>query len=325
MTRSRLIKYAVALALLAFVIWRSDPGEIWDVLKSVDAGTIGVVVLLNIPVAAGVALRSFLVLRRMGHDVPARVVLPASVLGAVAGTVTPAASGEALRALSLRAHAGVPVEDSVALVVYERVLALYLLALSTLVFLALTSLAAAPAALVTLFAVSLLGLPWLVATRLPASRLGRFFQGEAPWAKAARYVLALAAQLRLTLSDLPLLLAWSVITIGGFAITTLQVALLNESASADVLYSDTWVAFGASQLAGILSLLPLGLGVADGSLAALLDRAGATLEQGTTVAVLVRAAVTLPLVLLGFLSYLYLNRTEPAEKQAGPVPSASER
>jgi len=44
------------------------------------------------------------------------------------------------------------------------------------------------------------------------------------------------------------------------------------------------------------------------SLAAVLQRLGTTIEQGSVVAVLVRATVTLPLVLAALASYVYLAR-----------------
>jgi len=66
----------------------------------------------------------------------------------------------------------------------------------------------------------------------------------------------------------------------------------------------------------VASLLPLGLGVLDGTLAAVLARLGATLDQGSIVAVSVRATVTLPLLLAAFVCYLYLQRSDATDQVA---------
>jgi uncharacterized membrane protein YbhN (UPF0104 family) len=112
----------------------------------------------------------------------------------------------------------------------------------------------------------------------------------------------------LLLRDRKLLAGWSMLTAAMFAIAMLQLWLLARSVSHAIRPEEAWTAYGASQLAGIASLLPLGLGAADGSLAALLRRMGTTFEQGTVVAILVRATMTLPLGLMALASWLWLAR-----------------
>jgi uncharacterized membrane protein YbhN (UPF0104 family) len=97
------------------------------------------------------------------------------------------------------------------------------------------------------------------------------------------------------------------VTLAIFAVIATQHWLLARSINADAGFVDAWLALGVSTIAAIASLLPFGVGVLDGSLAATLDRLGATLEQGGIVALLVRAAVTLPLILAAFACYLYLQ------------------
>ena len=79
------------------------------------------------------------------------------------------------------------------------------------------------------------------------------------------------------------------------------------------------VYLGLSQLVGIISLIPLGLGAVDGSLAALLERFGMTLEQGAAVALLARLTQTLPLIIAAFACYAWLVRNAPVHAQ-DPVP-----
>ena len=296
----RLATSLLAIAILALVLWRADPSELWRVLRHVDVGWLLLTVLLNLPIVAVASLRSLLILRRLGRPVLPRLLISSTVLGYVAGAVTPAASGELLRADALR-RAGVPMAEGVALVVYERAVSVALLALSTGVLAALISLpllwglVVSGAALAAVAALPLLP---------PAARI----EGAGLARRAVRYALGMAEQLRFLVADRSLMVAWSLLTVALFALAAAQFTLLVASVNGGLDPSEAWVAFGASQLAGVASLLPLGLGVADGSLAAVLQRLGTTLEQGSVVAVLVRATVTLPLVLAALASYVYLAR-----------------
>lgn len=308
MSRTRLLQLAIACAALAFVVARSQPQELREALGRVDLLYVGLALLLNLPVLLLAPLRSGLLFRRLGHGVPAGVLMPTTVLGFVAGGLTPGASGELLRVAALRRAAGVSYEESVAAVVYERVLAIYLLLLSTGVVFALTRLPVAAAAATLVIAPALCLLPWLAARVMGLGRPLPADQGSLPLRLLA-YALRTAGQIRFLLRDLALLLAWSAITLLMLAVIALQYWLLSEGAGAGVGPDAAWLALGVSTLAAALSMVPLGLGVLDGSLAVTLERLGTTIEQGSAVALLVRAAVTLPLVAAAFACYLYLQRS----------------
>ena len=266
------------------------------------------VVLLNIPMALLFPMRAHFVLRRLGARVHPRVLVPTVILGNVAGALTPASSGELLRTTMLRSHADLPVEDGLALVLYERALSVWILAMGTAIVASFIALeltqALAVAAVALLLAMLPVAGPWLL-DRLPA--VGEE-ERHGVLRSALRRLQRVAGRLQLLLGDRMLLAGWSLLTAAIFAITTLQLWLLARSVSHAISPAEAWTAFGASQLAGIASLLPLGLGAADGSLAALLRRMGTTFEQGTVVAILVRATMTLPLGIMAVTSYAYLVR-----------------
>lgn len=308
MNSLRLLNLVIAGVVVGILVLSFHPNELWDALKDVDARLIVPAIGLNLPVTLAAALRSSLVFRRLGHDLPASVLIPTTVVGFVAGGLTPAASGELLRAGPLQTRAGVPFESSIAAVTYERVLALYLLAIITGVLLAFTSDDRAIGLASVVVAAALVLLPWLLSSVLGQlndhkSELGR----EGRLRSILRRGRDLAEQLRLLLRDLGLLLRWWSVTAAMFSMVALQYWLLARAVSDNISLDEAWLAFGASTLAGVASLIPLGLGVLDGSLAAVLNRLGTTLEQGGVVALLVRATVTLPLVLAAFACYLYLN------------------
>ncbi len=87
---------------------------------------------------------------------------------------------------------------------------------------------------------------------------------------------AMLAQVRLLLRDPALLAVWASMSLVMFALIAAQYWLLSRAVGASVGIDDTWIALGVSTFAGVAALIPLGLGVLDGSLAAALDRLGAT-------------------------------------------------
>lgn len=319
MTRLRLLfNLTLALAVVAFFVIRADPDELWQVLRQTDYRLAGLAVMLNIPVVLLAPLRSSLVFRRLGYRVPANVLIPTTVLGFVAGGLTPAASGELLRAGALRSRAGVPLHATVATVVFERALSLYLIALSALVLFALPRLDRPLAVVVAVFGVALALLPW------PVAVLSRRFIGDAGEASEAgsmvkslwRRLVAMGLQIRGLLETPRLLIEWSGVTVAMFAVIAAQYWLLARGVAGGVSYDEAWVALGISTVAAVVSLIPLGAGVLDASLAASLHRFGLTFEQGGAVAVLVRGTVTLPLVFGAFACYLFLQRTVHDENPA---------
>lgn len=311
MRRLRALQVPVVLALFALLLWRAGVADAGRAFGDVDPWLAVAVIGLNVPLAVLFAVRSHILLVRMGHRLPRAMLLSIAVLGNVAGTLTPASSGEVLRATALRSRAGVAGRDGAALVIFERALSLYLMAAGTAIAAAwiflppwaggLAAVAVLPAAVLPIAASPLLRL-------IPRTGDG---DGAQPgvFRKALRGASDVAEQVQRLLRDVRVVLAWEAVTVGAFATATLQYWLLVRSLSAAVSPGEIWVAFGASQLAGVASLLPLGLGAADGSLAALLRRMGTTFEQGTVVAILARATMTLPLGVMAVASYLHLART----------------
>jgi uncharacterized protein (TIRG00374 family) len=314
-TRStgRILRYAsavLAIGVLAFVIVTAKPAEVRDALKDVEGSRPWLVIALNLVVIALFTARSQLVLNRMGHSVPLHVLIPASILGNVAGALTPGGSGEILRAAALQRSAGLRLGDAATLVVYERVLSTYLLLLSTLACLAISNLAAGLAIAIVIVCCLLVLLPWLSAVvilpRMPAPDR---VDGTGLFAKVLRYGLQLASEIRILLMNAGLLVVWSVLTLASFGVVALQFQLAARSLNVPIDVLDGWIAFGGSGVASIISLLPLGLGVGDGSIAAIIQETGnVSFDRATATAVLIRATVTLPLIALAIASYLYLQR-----------------
>lgn len=307
MSRARLLHLGVAAALVALLLWKADVHDVGAALARAELLPVIAVVAIDVPALFLLYVRARFVLEALGHDVPARILVPASILGNVAGSLTPASAGELLRAGVLHTRAEVSVEDALALVAYERSMSIYLLALGTGVVAAFLALPVAAATLVAFAGAVLVLLPAATAPLLrllPGARGGRSTRAG----RAFDGFLGAAGQMRLLFGNLRLLGRWGGVTATIFALNAVQTWLLARSVSSEVTPAEGGVAFGASQLAGIASLLPLGLGAADGSLAGLLREMGLSLDESAAVAVMMRLTTTLPLGVAAIASYLFLTR-----------------
>jgi uncharacterized membrane protein YbhN (UPF0104 family) len=309
----RWLEIAVGVVLLALLLWRARVWELGDTLRDFSPVAGVLVVLLNLPAIVILAFRTRLVLRRLGYDASTLSLAPISALGNVAAVVTPGATGDIIRAPFLKGHHAVSYSDGLATIVYERAYSFSILCLSTALVVA-WNVAPAPLRIVIPF----LGLPVLalpLAAAGPLLSLGAWAGGASttpfwalrPLVRAlnlgeGRWLRALATLMR----DLRLSFLFAGLTVAIFATMVLQLWLIADSLSISLSAGEASVALGASVVLGIASFLPLGLGVLDWTLTALLERAGAAVASATAVAILYRATITLPVGLLGVLAYAYL-------------------
>ncbi|HZP57382.1 MAG TPA: lysylphosphatidylglycerol synthase transmembrane domain-containing protein [Dehalococcoidia bacterium] len=308
MTRVRLLNLAIVAALVGLLIWQLDLGEMGDALAAADAPLIVIAVAINAPIGALYGLRSKLLLARLGHAMPDRLLFPTMLLGNVAGSMTPASSGELLRTAVLRTHAGIATEDGLALVLYERAVSVYLLTAGGGLGAIALALSGAKSVAVLAAAPAVLVLPPLLARAVP---LPRFESRRHRLARLAGTLVESLERTRAMLRDGAGYAAWAAMTMGIFALVAAQFWLLARAIDSGVNPLEAWVAFAGSQAAAIASLLPLGIGAGDASLAGLMHRFGLTLEEGAAAAVLARLAIALPLGVAAIASYLYLARAAP--------------
>jgi glycosyltransferase 2 family protein len=106
--------------------------------------------------------------------------------------------------------------------------------------------------------------------------------------------------------DKPLLVLWSLFTMAIFVVAGLQFWILAEGLGGGLSFFEALFAYCSSQFLGIISLLPLGLGVADGSLVEISSRLGLETQRAVALAVLVRATITLPLIIAALIAYFHL-------------------
>jgi uncharacterized protein (TIRG00374 family) len=308
---SRLIAAGLGVAAIGVLIWLAHPRQVVRSLDEVSPLFVVLALLLNVPLVLVRALRAQLVVQRLGHRLTLLRMLPVQLLGQTSSSLSPAASGDLVRAYLWRRHEGVPVRDGVAAVVFERVLGLLLLLAATAALLLALHLPPQAGAVVALTVLLVPPALFWAAARLPESieraLLGRL--GRLPVAgRLAEQLLAALAQLRVLAGTAGLLARSTVLTLIGFSLSGLQVWLLVTGLGFGIPFGVAVGSSAASEVAGILSTLPFGLGPADVIVVTLLAKVGVAVTAAASVAVLMRAVTTLPMALAGLAAYLILER-----------------
>ncbi len=307
------LQVGVGIILVTLLLWRARVWELGSTLRGFDPWIAILVVLLNLPAIGILAVRTHFVLKRLGYDASPISLAPVSALGNVAAVVTPGAAGDVIRAPFLKSHHSVSYSDSFATIVYERTYSFCILCLSTLLVAAWRLGPSVIRPIVPIVGLAVLVGPPVAA--IPLAQLGEWAINRGadsprllrPLVRGlnlaeGRWVQALISLMR----DLRLSILFAALTTLIFACMAGQVWLITDSLSVHLSAGQAALAMGGSVAAGIASFLPLGLGVLDWTMAALLENAGASVGTATAVAILYRATNSLPAGVLGVVSYAYL-------------------
>ena len=311
--------YALALAFLGLVLWRTRVWEVGDSLGQVNPFTLTLIPLFSVVISLPLAIRQRFILNALGQRFSTWRLLPISYYGNTVGFLTPVSSGEILRPALFQRGLDLPLPQGVAVVLYERLYSSFLLGATGL--LALTWTGIVPwiisAALMPLL-LSASVLPPLAywaarsfGARLPMSRLERLVPS-----RLRNRFLDASRESGTTLSQLllspRLAVCFCLTTYLTFLIMTLQFWVLVREVTPGISLPEAWVVLMASNLAGILSGLPLGLGATDAAMVSLLGVYGVGAPASATVVVLLRGLINLPTGILGLLAYLTALRQRPA-------------
>jgi uncharacterized protein (TIRG00374 family) len=308
----------LGVGVLGVLLWRAGPDQVWAALRTLSVPALLLTVALNGPITLVRNLRTRLVLKRLGHRVAWWSLTRTQLAGQTLSNLTPAAGGDLVRAWMWRRDDGVPGSDGVAAVVYERVLSLVLLLGAGAAFFAPTIAGPAAAAAICAGAAVLIAAPYALARVAPARRAaGRALTLAArlPYLRTRTEPLRRMGQAVATLAaDTPLLATFTATTLAVFVLSGLQVWLLAIGLSTGAGATQTTVAaatgiYGISQAGGSLSALPFGIGPSDAIVVGLLLRTGVPFGIGTTVALLLRGTVTLPIALAAAAAVAIRKRT----------------
>jgi uncharacterized protein (TIRG00374 family) len=302
--------FVLGAALVVGVILISHPDRVWSSVQEVDGLPLLGALALNVPVILLRALRAQIIVGHLNYRVPMRHMLPVQLVGQTSSTLTPAASGDFVRAYLWRRSDRVPLRVGAAVVAFERLYSLSLLIAVSVLLITLPRrgivgwIAVAVGLTLATFAPLLFELlppafeRWALGRLARGRFLSRFEEGA----------LGMLDQFRL-LMRAPLLLAWtSALSVAIFIFSGFQIWLIMDGLEHRVPITQAVAAFATSQVAGILSTLPFGIGSADAVLVALFAGYGVTITMAATVAVLLRAVTTVPQALAGLAAYLMLER-----------------
>jgi glycosyltransferase 2 family protein len=302
--------------LLALVAWRSRLWEAGSILGTPDPVPLAGAILLNVAIALLWAVRSADLLAAAGHPVAVAPLLPMTAFANTINNLTPGSAGEVVRAWLLRTHHGVPYAAGAAVIVIERVVAIgylgasaaivwigHLLALHGAIVLAALALLAAVPGLAYRAGLR----PWAIVARLP---LGRVL-GDARWSRAGTALVRMDATIARLLTHPRHLAVFAGTTTLVFAAYAAQLWLVAASVGIAIDPIAGWGALGLAIVVGVVSLLPFGLGATDLVLAALLGSLGVAAPAAAAIAFGYRLVATLPLGLLGAVSYGWLSARLP--------------
>lgn len=314
--RHPLVWGSISLTLLALVAWRSRAWELGDRLVVADPRSIAAALLLNLVIIVAWAARSSDLLAGAGRPVPVLPLIPMTAFANTINNVTPGSAGELVRLYLLRAHHGVDYTTGAAVVVVERFVAIGLLGASAAILWATFSLGLpAVVAVVAVLALTLIpslvyrvGLrPTAVLRWLP---LGRAI-GDDRWAAAGRTLGRVDEAVAGLLVDPRRAIVFGAWTAVVFASYTAQLMLVAAAIGQPLDPAAAWGALGLGIIAGVLSLLPFGLGSTDLVVAGLLVVAGVPAREAGAITFGYRIVSTLPLGLLGVASYALLSARLP--------------
>ena len=292
------------------VIVISHPDRIWASLQQADLMPVLAALVLNVPVVWLRALRAQVLVRHLEHRVPMRAMLPIQLVGQTSSTITPAASGDYVRAYLWRSSSGVPLRTGAAVVTFERLYSLFLLVAVSILLIALprhgvigwigvaiglTAATFAP----MLFEMMPTSLERWALTKLAKGRfMNRFAEGATVMIDQFRNLMKAPLTLALT----------SALTIVNFIVMGAQLWLVMLALSHRVPITQAVAANSTSQVAGIISTLPFGIGSQDAILVTVFAGYGVTVALAASAAVLLRASTTVPLALAGLGAYLMVEK-----------------
>jgi uncharacterized protein (TIRG00374 family) len=326
---SHRVAAVVGVGVLGVLVWRAGPGQVWAAVRTLSLPALLLTVALNAPITLVRNLRTRLVLSRLGHSVGWWSLTRTQLAGQTLSNLTPAASGDLVRAWMWRRDHGVPGATGVAAVVYERVLSLVLLLAAGAAFFAPTIGGPGVVAGVALGAALLAVTPFLL-TNVPSARraAARLLQvlGRLPVLKQRTDPLRrMGSSVGVLAADAPLLAAFAATTLVVFVLSGLQIWLLvtglTGGGGSTTVAAATGI-YGVSQAGGSLSALPFGIGPADAIVVGLLLRTGVGFGIGTTVALLLRGTVTLPIALAAAAA-LATGRRDTTEADREPLEAAA--
>lgn len=308
----------ISLALLGLVVWRTRPWDAVALAAQLDWTLLLATVALNLVVVLAWAVRSRDLMAAVGSPLGVRPLIPIVSFANTVNNLTPASSGEVLRAMILKRRHGVPYPNATAVILVERLWAIGIM-FTTALAAAVGTLTEAPplvvaaawiGAIVVAFAPALL----YIAGLRPGPIAARYAAGGDGSLGRIRRLAGHLASVDDRLTDVLIRPRRSIhfvlTTAIVFATFAIQLWLVLMALGVRIDPVAVWAAYGLAICAGVISALPFGLGATDLVLVILLGSLGVEAATAGAATLLLRLVTTLPLGILGTVSWVVLNRGE---------------
>ena len=318
-TKAGLIRWAglsAALLLVAALLWQADLEKVFVTLKSIPAPALVAVGLLQGVTIMLIALQWWSIARKMNLSLSPAQALHVNLTGAFVESITPAVKlgGEASKVILLRTYSGIDTTKAAALVGLQKGFSLVPFIFLNLFCLlgvilagrfgdALLSWLVGGFVLLTLVSTALIWLFFFPGSvrkawnRFPVNPGGPLKKGVDRWLSFLQE--ALTSGLR----DRGFLCSQGLLSLAIWLLFPVKAFFIAYFLGLDVGFFHLAVATYLAYMAGMVPLLPGGLGTFEGSIVLLLVPAGVPLHQGMVLALVFRF-VTFWLVFLVSASYL---------------------
>ena len=329
--RRWLIWLPVSVGLLALLVWRTRPWEASALAGRLDLLPLVGAVALNVLIVAAWAVRSAGLMRAVGYPLSIRRLVPVVSFANTVNNLTPASTGEVLRAVILKRRYAIPVRTLDGSDPRRAVLGDPHHAGTALAASIGTIVPAGPALVVAAWVAAAAVIVLPIAAYGVGIRPGRLAERVASRAGSVpRRVRSIAARLAAVDDLLTTILtsrsratAFIATTLAIFVLFAAQLWLVLAALGSPLSLVGVWAALGLSIVAGVISALPFGLGAADVVLVVLLGAQGLPATDAGAAALLLRLTSTLPLGIVGTASWIQLTggqRVEPEEARGPDEP-----
>jgi uncharacterized protein (TIRG00374 family) len=304
--RRPIVWVPISSALLFLVIVRAQPWAVSPLVRAADTRLIAAAIALNIVVVSLWGLRSAALIRAASLPIGLGSATRLASMAYAVNSVTPGSTGEAVRAIVLREGHGIPYSVGLGAIMVERFGALWYLGASAAWAWLTVELSLPLGALLAGWAmVAALPMVWSWTSLTPGG-LVRFVARA--MSEPRREALRVGSRrlddaIRLMLGRPGSALVFALTSAGLFGTFAAQLVLVAASVGVRLEPVAAWSAIGLAMVAGVLSLLPFGLGATDVVMTAGLVRAGLDPAVAAALTLAYRLVSTLPLGLLGAAAY----------------------
>lgn len=294
------------VASVGFAAFGKLEGEVEPTLDALPL--LALAALVNMIAIPLWAIRTQLVLTHLGYHADLRSLVLLTTFANVGNQILPAAGGELARGTYLSKLHDVPASSTAAALVFERLFGFLLMMATAFGAVVALKFGFVYGVMGGLAAVLLSGVALIAIgrSRTDAERKSAKHEG-----KLRQFLAALAntsGEVRTLASRPGLVLVFTMLSLAVYGVLTVGFVLSASAMGVSLNGVEGWALHGSGMTIGTLSAIPFGLGASEAAIATIGALAGLSVVSTLAAAVGMRIALTVPLGILGAMSYLVLSK-----------------